>query len=218
MQELFTSGQLGDAKRKDSSQILRSAWFYLILYFGKRVRENQRKLTKEMLVLQTTPQVRRYYEFRRDALMPTKNHQGGLNDSTDEADVKMFEVINSSRCPVKTIENFLKDLNPKLDCLFQRPREVSGKFNPENETAWYCNPAGGEVTLANMIKTNGKAAAITPHLNNHCVKATAVTVLSDSNVKARHKSRQRQATNHTARLNRTTHGRPSTRRRTFRIF
>ena len=41
-----------------------------------------------------------------------------------------------------------------------------------------------------MIKTNGKAAAITPHLNNHCVKATAVTVLSDSNVEARQKSRQ----------------------------
>ena len=83
-----------------------------------------------MLVLPTTPQVRRYYEFRRDALMSTKNHQGGLNDLTAEADGKVFEVINSSRCPVKTIENFLKDLNPKLDCQFQRPRKLSGKFNP----------------------------------------------------------------------------------------
>ena len=60
-----------------------------------------------MLFLQTTPQGRWNYEFRMDVLMSTKNHQGGLNDSTVESDGKMFKVINSSRCPVKTIENFL---------------------------------------------------------------------------------------------------------------
>ena len=37
-----------------------------------------------------------------------------------------------------------------------------------------------------MMKTMSKAAGITPHLTNHCVRATAVTVLSDSNVEARH--------------------------------
>ena len=186
MQELFRSGQLGDSDTKDPSQLLRTAWFYLTLYFGKRGRENQRKLTKEMLVLQTTPQGRRYYELRRDALLSTKNYQGGLNDPTDESDGKMFEVINSSRCPVKTIENFLKHLNPKLDCLFQRPRELSAKFNPEKESVWYCNSPVGESTLANMMKTMSTAAGISPHLTNHCVRATAVTVLSDRNVEARH--------------------------------
>ena len=118
--------------------------------------------------------------------MSTKNHQVGLNNSTDESDGKMFEAINSSRCPVKTIENFLKHLNPKLDCLLQWPRELSGIFKPENETVWYCNSPVGESTLANMMKTMSTAAGITPHLTNHCVTATAVTVLSDHNVEARH--------------------------------
>ena len=186
MQVFFRSGQLGASNTKDPSQLLRTAWFYLTLYFGKRGRENQRKLTKEMLVLQTTPQGRRYYELRRDALISTKNHQGGLNDPTDESDGKMFEVINSSRCPVKTIENFLKHLNSKPDCLFQRPRELSAKFNPEKESIWYCNSPVGESALANMMKTMCTAAGITPHLTNHCVRATAVTVLSDRNVEARH--------------------------------
>ena len=168
-----------------------------------------------MLVLQTTPQGRRYYEFRRDALMSIKNHQGALNDSTDKSDGKIFEVINSSRCPVKTIENFLRDLNPKLDFLFQRPRELSGKFNPENETVWYCISAVGEFTLANMMKTMSKAAGITPHLNNHCVKATAVTVLSDSNVEARH---IKGVTGHKSYSSIESYTRrPSTRRRTCRI-
>lgn len=53
---------------------------------------------------------------------------------------------------VKTIENFLKHLNPKLDCLFQRPTELSGKFKPKNETIWYCNAPVGESTLANITK------------------------------------------------------------------
>ena len=64
-----------------------------------------------MLVLRTTPQGRRFYELRRDALMSTINHQSGLNDSIDESDGKIFELNNSSRCPVKTIENFLNHLN-----------------------------------------------------------------------------------------------------------
>ena len=63
MQKLFTSDQLGEGNTKDPSQLLRTAWFYLTLYFGKRGRENQRKLTKEMLVLQTTPQGRCFYDF-----------------------------------------------------------------------------------------------------------------------------------------------------------
>ena len=37
-----------------------------------------------------------------------------------------------------------------------------------------------------MMKTMSTAAGITPHLTNHCVRATAVTVLSDHNVEARH--------------------------------
>ena len=51
---------------------------------------------------------------------------------------------------------------------------------------WYCNSPVGEYTLANMMKTMSKTAGITPHLTNHCVRATAVTVLSDSHVKARY--------------------------------
>ena len=92
MQVFFRSGQLGASNTKDPSQlVLRTAWFYLTLYFGKLGRENQRKLTKEMLVLQTTPQGRLYYELRRDALISIKNHQGGLNDPTDKSDGKCLK-------------------------------------------------------------------------------------------------------------------------------
>ena len=135
------------------------------------------------------PQDRRYFELRREflgAVLSTKNHQGGVNDNTDEADAKMFEVRGSPRCPVQTMQNFLSHLNPGLDCLFQRPRDVSPSFKPEGESVWYCNSPAGEKTLSNMIKKISTAPGIVPHLTNHCVRATSVTVLSDCNVEARH--------------------------------
>ncbi|XP_028401214.1 uncharacterized protein LOC114524266 [Dendronephthya gigantea] len=186
LQKLYESGELTDYDSKNPRKLLQTAWFYVTFYFGKRGRENQRKLTKDMLVLHTTAQGRRYFEFRRDRLLGTKNHQGGLNDNTDESDGKMFEVVNSRRCPVKTIENFLSHLHPTQQVLFQRPREMSTKFQPDKDEIWYSNSPLGECSLANMMKTISKAAGIIPHLTNHCVRATSVTVLSDSNVEARH--------------------------------
>ena len=128
LQKLFEAQQLGEATTTSPAQLLRTAWFYITLYFSKRGRENQRKLDKEMLVLRQTPEGRRYYELR--AVLSTKNHQGGLHDNADESNGKMFEVKDSSRCPVQTMENYLRNLNLQLNCLFQRPRVISAKFNP----------------------------------------------------------------------------------------
>lgn len=38
----------------------------------------------------------------------------------------------------------------------------------------------------NMMKNMSTSAGIAPHLTNHCVRATSVTVLSDNNIEARH--------------------------------
>ena len=137
-----------------------------------------------MLSLQSTPQGRQYYELRN--LLGSKNHQGGLHDSNDESDGKMFAVPNSLRCSVKTVQNYLNHLNPELELLFQRPREASSKFQAQKDQVWFCNSPIGESTLGNMMKTMSLAASIIPHLTNHCVRATSVTVLSDHNVEARH--------------------------------
>ena len=184
VEQLFWIGQLGECHTQDPAQLLRTTWFYITLYFGKRDRENQRKLTKEMLSLQSTPQGRQYYELRN--LLGSKNHQGGLHDSNDESDGKMFAVANSLRCPGKTVQNYLNHLNPELEILFQRPREASSKFQAQKDQVWFCNSPIGESTLGNMMKTMSLAASIIPHLTNHCVRATSVTVLSDHNVEARH--------------------------------
>ena len=41
-------------------------------------------------------------------------------------------------------------------------------------------------TVENMMKNLSASAGIAPHLTNHCVRATSVTVPSDHNIEARH--------------------------------
>ena len=119
-------------------------------------------------------------------LISTKNHQGGLNDNIDEADGKRFEVPNSPRYPVKTVENFIKLLNPNHDALFQWPRGICAKFHVDSGEVWFCNSPLGINTLGYLLKTMSKAAGIITHLTNYCIQATSMTVLSDYNMEARH--------------------------------
>ena len=135
------------------------------------------------------PTWKRYYELQRQlpgAVLGTKNHQSGLNDEEDESDGKMFEVPGSPQCPVQTVENYISHLNPEMEFLFQRPRVVSSKFNPEADTVWFCNSPLGISYLSTMMGTMSLNAEINPPLSNHCVRATSVTILSDANVEARH--------------------------------
>ena len=148
VEKLFHFGQFGPADSKNPIQLQNTVWFYIALYFGKRGRENQRNMTKKMLLLRTTPSGRQYYEIDRSgagALPSTKNHQGGLKDEEDESNAKMFECHGSSRCPVETVKNYLLHLNPEADFFFQKPRAIAAaKFNPEVDKTWFCNAPLGE--------------------------------------------------------------------------
>ena len=76
-------------------------------------------MTKQIIVLRTTPNGRQYYEINRvvaGAFPSTKNHQGGIRDEEDEsANGKMFKCPGSARCPVHTVKNYLLHLNPEAD-------------------------------------------------------------------------------------------------------
>jgi hypothetical protein len=151
VEQLFRSGQLGPYDSQCPTQLQNTVWFYNSLFFGKRGRENQRKMTKEMLVLRRTPGGREYYEINRSvagALPSTKNHQGGIKDEEDESNAKMFDSPGSPRCPVETVKNYILHLHPEAEFFFQKPRAVEAKkFNPDDEQIWYCKAPLGERSL-----------------------------------------------------------------------
>ena len=98
---------------------------------------------------------------------------------------EIFAEPESAECPVKTIKNYLFKLNPKLDCLFQRPREARS-FKPGDDKVWYCNSPLGVNILDSMLKLMSPRAGIQPHLTNNCLRTTSLTVLSDNNYETSH--------------------------------
>ena len=49
-QRLYECGGLGPANSPNPAQLQRTVWFYLVLYFGQRGRENQRQMKSNMLI------------------------------------------------------------------------------------------------------------------------------------------------------------------------
>ena len=166
-----------------------TAWFFISLFLGKRGRENQHTMKKTMLALRKTPAGEEYYEVssERGAVLATKNHQGGLDDQDDESNGKVFERPGSKRCPVKLISKYLRHLNPESSNLFQRPRSPCKSFNPAKDEVWFCSVPLGHNTLENMLRGMTSRAGIQPHLTNHSIRATTVTVLSAANYESTHK-------------------------------
>ena len=64
--------------------------FFISLFLNKRGRENQHTRKKTMLTLRKTPAGEEYYEVsnERGIVLPTKNHQGGVDDQDDESNGK----------------------------------------------------------------------------------------------------------------------------------
>lgn len=178
------AGELGPADIQNPAQLQRTARFYVTLFFGRRGRENQRQLTPGMLSLRKTPQGVEYFELNRrqaGSLPSTKIIEATLETP------RIFAVARSQRCPVKTIKNYLDHLNPMSEALFQKPRdEQSQKFRSADDKVWYSNSPVGLSMLDNMLKNMSSGAGIEPHLTNHCLRATAVTVLSNHNCETRH--------------------------------
>ena len=76
-----------------------TAWFYTVLYFGKRGRENQRAMKPGDLQLKKTTSVLKYFVLSERG---TKNHPGGISDNEDESQSVMPGAAwpANPRCPV----------------------------------------------------------------------------------------------------------------------
>ena len=83
---------------KNPAQLQRTTQFHLGLFFDRRGQDNQHQLTPTILSLRKIRERVEHFEptrSRLECLPATKNHQGGLRDSEDESDAKIFFVPDS---------------------------------------------------------------------------------------------------------------------------
>ena len=186
-QTLYEKGQLGDATTQDPRVLLQTSWFFISLYFGKRGRENQSAMKKSMLRLMKSPG--EYFELNKSepgtVLIRVKIIVAALNAPKIILTGKSFHSQDLQDVLFKVIKTFLSHLNPDINALFQRPKELSSKFNPKSCIVWYDARKFGHNSLENMLKNMTTNAEISPYLTNYSLRATTVTVLSSQNFETR---------------------------------
>ena len=159
--------------------LLRVNWFNINLYFCRRGRENQRRLTKNSFIFKKDASEVEYVEMAEEE--KTKNHPSGLSDKADEADPKMFST-GEANCPVQFLKKLIQALNPGEEALFQRPKR---KFCAKDKI-WFDRAPLGVNSLGNMMKEISIAANLSQVYTNHCTRATSVTLLDRAGVPVHH--------------------------------
>ena len=116
LEALYAANQLGV---NTPESLVNTAWFYTILYFGKRDRENQRAMKPGDLQLKTTTSGLKYFVLRERA---TKNHPGRVSDNEDESQSVMMAWQGNPRCPVACLEKYLAKRDPRCDAIWTKPK------------------------------------------------------------------------------------------------
>ena len=174
---LFNRGQLGPANSQDPAQLLRTAWFYIGLYFGRRGLGNQRDLKSSMLVLKKSRNGAEYFELNRQTSASFLLH-GNAKDESDAG--AMFSGVDSPRCPVMTLKNYLSRLNCNCDSLFQRPKNKTKQSFKAEDAFWYWPYPMGRFALDKLMTEMSRNAGIIPSITKQCLRATSVAILSNT--------------------------------------
>ena len=112
----------------------------------------------------------------------SKNHQGGFPDkSSDERQTHLYSTGQDGDA-FSCFRKYLDKLNPRQQAFFQKPRE---KFE-QSDQVWFENKPLGVNKFSTIMKQISIGAGQSKKYTNHCVRATAITLWSDSCVPARH--------------------------------
>lgn len=151
---LYDKKQLG---LETPESLLQTAWFNIMLHFGKRGRENQREMTADDIQIHKSSCGLEYITLVERA---TKNHQGGLKSNENEAAAVMSEIPGNPRCPVFAVKTYLSKRNKPCQALWQKPRDHRAmKFSP-TEDVWYCNAPLGKHKLENLLSDMSRKAGL----------------------------------------------------------
>ena len=160
--------------------LLRKVWFFCTLYWCRRGSEGQRLLRRDSFQLQKDADGIDYVTMSHEEL--SKNHQGGFTDkSSDERQTRLYSTGQDGDA-FSCFRKYLDKLNPRQQAFFQKPRE---KFQ-QSDQVWFENKPLGINQLSTIMKQISIGAGLSKKYTNHCVRATAITLWSDSCVPARH--------------------------------
>ena len=159
----------------------RKVFFEILYFFCRRGLENIRQLTKDSFIVKKDSDGVEYVMQQSDELR--KNSRGSRDDPQQDGGV--MYATGEKNCPVKSFKLYLSKLNPTIDALFQRPKNVLKAFDPAMDV-WYERAVIGVKMLENFMKDISVDARLSTIYTNHSIRATCITNLDNSGKEARH--------------------------------
>jgi hypothetical protein len=149
------------------STLQMKVWFTLQFHFAQRGSENIHDMKKSDLHFHETADGRVGIRLR-DFL--TKNHRA--TDTTKSTEAILMEV-GGENCPVQLVKRYLSLLVPNNAFLWQKPNcHLSN-----TSSKWYHDVKVGQNTIAKMMSRISTEFHLSEPYTNHCVRATAITLL-----------------------------------------
>lgn len=169
LQKLKTSQVLSPS---NPHSLLKNVWFHVSLYWCRRGREGQQKLSSRSFTFEKDANQREYVTMAHDEC--TKNHPGGLADVPSYEKMGRMYKTESQNDGYSCLKLYLSKLNPKCEALFQYPK----RSWRSSDNIWFENRPIGLNKLGQMMATISKEAKLSRVYTNHSVRSTAITVWS----------------------------------------
>ncbi|KAL9957133.1 hypothetical protein ACROYT_G038735 [Oculina patagonica] len=160
--------------------LLRKVWFFCTLYWCRRGSEGQRLLRRDSFQFEKDADGIEYVTMSHEEL--SKNHHGGFNDKTSKERKTRLYSTGQDGDAFSCFRKYVNKLNPKQEAFFQKPR---ANFQQSDQVCYENKPFGTN-KLPGIMKQISIGAGLSKSYTNHCVRATAITLWSDSCVPARH--------------------------------
>ena len=167
-------------RRDNAKRATRKMPFRYNFFLVRRGRENLRQQRKQTFSIAVDSAQRKY--VYQAGNVPDKNHRGSDNQQDSVTDARIYEQPGYLLCPVRCFELYLSKLNLGLNSQWQRPKQMA----MEDENIWHDKVPVEKNMLGLFMKKLSKSAELSKEYTNHCIRATAVTILDQNNFKARH--------------------------------
>lgn len=157
-------------------QLLNKVQFDIQHYFCRRGNEKIEEMTKDTFKLDYNTTTKIAF-VRKVVDEQTKNHQ-----ETNSHIVTGFmpQIIDPSTgrphrlCPVRSFENYLSRLNPKVHRLWQQPLK---RMPTARDVTWYKAVPLGHTPLEKFMSKLSTQCNLDDYYTNHCIRVTGTTNL-----------------------------------------
>ena len=170
---------------KFSPLVLRQCvWYHLSIHFISRGLEFHHQLRRDSFNFHTDENGLEYVTLRHETQQ--KNFQGGIESKEAPSDKRMYSSPEIDTCPVKMLHLLIEKTDKNASHLFNScTKEALSTRSPSDMDLWFTSKPLSKRTFSGFMADISKSAKCSGIYTPHCLRATAITAMSEAGFEAR---------------------------------